>query len=102
MSEPQQDINTMAAESSQIKGARWGTVSSAGGNKTIHVVVENKVKHPMYEKYVRKHSKLAAHDEQNDANVGDLVEIVPCRRLSKTKAWRMVRVIRRAKLTITR
>jgi len=75
--------------------AKVGTVTSTGGHKTIHVVVENLVKHPTYGKYVRRRTKLAVHDPQNQAALGDLVEIVPCRRLSKTKSWRLVGVIRR-------
>jgi len=71
-----------------------GTVRSVSGAKTINVVVEKLVKHPMYGKYVRKASKLTVHDPGGAAAVGDLVEIVPCRRLSKAKSWRLVRVVR--------
>lgn len=71
-----------------------GTVRSISGTKTINVVVGRLVKHPMYGKYVRRQGKLAVHDPRGLAAVGDLVEIVPCRRLSKTKSWRLVRVTR--------
>ncbi len=71
-----------------------GTVRSISGTKTINVVVGRLVKHPMYGKYVRRRGKLAVHDPRGLAAVGDLVEIVPCRRLSKTKSWRLVRVTR--------
>ena len=71
-----------------------GTVRSVSGAKTINVVVEKLVKHPMYGKYVRRASKLVVHDPGGAAAVGDLVEIVPCRRLSKAKSWRLVRVVR--------
>lgn len=71
-----------------------GTVRSISGTKTINVVVDRLVKHPMYGKYVRRRGRLAVHDPRGEAAVGDLVEIVPCRRLSKTKSWRLVRVTR--------
>lgn len=76
--------------------ARTGVVTSTGGDKTIHVAVESLVRHPQYGKYVRRRTKLAAHDPGGAATVGDLVEVVPCRRMSKSKSWRLVRVIRRS------
>lgn len=79
---------------SKPKRALVGTVRSISGAKTINVVVDRLVKHPMYGKYVRRRGKLAVHDPRGVAAVGDLVEIVPCRRLSKTKSWRLVRVAR--------
>jgi len=74
---------------------RIGVVSSAGGDKTIRVIVHNLVKHPVYGKYMRRRTKLAAHDPRNTAAPGDVVEIVPCRRISKSKSWRLVRVVRK-------
>jgi small subunit ribosomal protein S17 len=71
-----------------------GVVSSAAGDKTIRVV-----KHPMYGKFLRHHTKLAAHDEKNAAQKGDTVEITTCRRISKTKAYRLLRVIKKASMT---
>jgi len=73
---------------------RTGVVTSTRGDKTIHVVVENVVRDARYGKYMRRHTKLAAHDAKNTASVGDLVEIVPCRRMSKTKSWRLTRIVR--------
>jgi small subunit ribosomal protein S17 len=67
-------------------------------DKTISVRVERLFKHPKYKKYIRKHSKVHAHDETNDANVGDTVELMECRPLSKTKRWRLVRVVERAEI----
>jgi len=75
-----------------------GMVRSISGDKTINVVVNTRVRHPQYGKYVRRRTKLAVHCPANDAKVGDLVEIVPCRRLSKSKSWRMVKVVRRVKM----
>jgi len=71
-------------------------VTSTGGEKTIRVVVNTLVKHPRYSKYVRRRTKLAVHDPRNQASLGDLVEIVPCRRMSKSKSWRLLRVVRPA------
>jgi small subunit ribosomal protein S17 len=76
-----------------------GVVSSAAGDKTIRVVVESLVKHPMYNKFLRRHTKLAAHDEKNVAAKGDKVEITTCRRISRTKAYRLLRVIKKASMT---
>ena len=73
-----------------------GTVVSNKMQKTISVAVERLVKHPTYGKYVRRTTKLLAHDENNECREGDLVAIAECRRLSRRKAWRLVRVVKRA------
>jgi small subunit ribosomal protein S17 len=65
--------------------------------KTITVVVERKVKHPIYGKFMKSTKKFMAHDENNDCNVGDLVKIMETRPLSKNKRWRLVEIIERAK-----
>ncbi len=73
-----------------------GTVVSNKMNKTISVSVERLVKHPTYGKYVRRTTKLLAHDENNECRQGDTVAIAECRPLSRHKAWKLVRVIERA------
>jgi small subunit ribosomal protein S17 len=73
-----------------------GTVTSDKTNKTVTVLVERKVKHPKYGKYVRRTTKLLAHDELGEGREGDLVDITECRRLSSRKSWRLVRVVKRA------
>lgn len=73
-----------------------GTVVSSKMQKTVAVVVERLVKHPQYGKYVRRTTKLLAHDEGNVSREGDLVSITECRPYSKRKAWRLVEVLRRA------
>ncbi len=73
-----------------------GTVVSNKMNKTISVSVERLVKHPTYGKYVRRTTKLLAHDENNERRQGDTVAIADCRPLSRHKAWKLVRVIERA------
>ena len=65
-------------------------------DKTISVLIERRVEHPLYRKFVRKSTKLLAHDENNECNEGDTVAIEECRPLSKNKSWRLARVIERA------
>jgi len=88
----------MAEPVTKAKEARvqklTGKVSSTKGTQTIRVVVESLAKHPQYGKYLRHKTKVAVHDPSNVAKLGDVVEIVPCRRISATKSWRLVRVIR--------
>lgn len=73
-----------------------GRVVSAGMDKTVTVRVERLVKHVMYGKYIRRSTKLLAHDETNECRVGDIVAITPCRPLSKRKSWRVFSVTERA------
>jgi small subunit ribosomal protein S17 len=81
----------------QEKGARnlTGRVVSSKMDKTITVLIERRVPHPIYKKYVRRSTKLHAHDENNECREGDTVVIEQCRPLSKTKAWRLVRIVER-------
>jgi small subunit ribosomal protein S17 len=73
-----------------------GRVVSSKMNKTIAVEVERLVKHPRYGKYIRRSTKLLAHDETNESREGDTVTIAECRPLSRNKAWRLVAVVERA------
>jgi len=75
-----------------------GVVVSDPRDKTIKVVVEELTKHPRYNKYLRRRSGLHVHDEKNEAHTGDVVEIAETRPISKTKTWRLVRVVRRSRL----
>jgi small subunit ribosomal protein S17 len=75
-----------------------GRVVSDKMNKTVTVLVERRVKHPLYGKVVTKSSKYHAHDENNEFKEGDLVEIEACRKLAKTKAWRVKRLIEKARI----
>lgn len=72
-----------------------GLVVSSKMDKTITVLVERKVPHPLYRKYVRRSTKLHAHDENNECREGDTVMIVQSRPISKTKAWRLVKIVER-------
>lgn len=82
-------------EQKQPQRAITGTVVSDKMNKTIVVEVERKVKHPFYGKYVRKFTKLYAHDEDNVCHIGDLVLIQQTRPISKTKCWKLVEVLKK-------
>lgn len=84
-------------ENQSIRKERIGVVTSNGMDKSIVIKVERKVKHEKYGKFIKKSSKFVAHDEKNDCNVGDTVRIRECRPLSKTKNWRLVEIIERAK-----
>jgi small subunit ribosomal protein S17 len=80
-----------------LRKTRIGVVSSNKMAKTITVAVERKVKHPIYGKFVKKTTRFHAHDEKNECTVGDVVRIMESRPLSKTKRWRLVEVIEKAK-----
>lgn len=84
-------------ESVAARKVRQGVVVSADRDKTITVRLDSAAPHPMYKKTVRRSSKLHAHDENNEANAGDVVRIVECRPLSKQKRWRLASIVERAK-----
>ncbi|GMU33672.1 MAG: 30S ribosomal protein S17 [Planctomycetia bacterium] len=92
---------TDAAKSDQTsvrkaRRARLAVVDSDSRDKTIKVRIDRLVKHAKYGKYQRRRSVIHVHDEQNEAKVGDVVEIVECRPISKSKSWRLSKVVRRA------
>jgi small subunit ribosomal protein S17 len=95
--EPRTSPTTAAAEDRGRRKMRQGLVVSDAMDKTIVVQISSQVRHPMYQKIVRRTTKLKAHDEQNEAHVGDTVRIMETRPLSKTKRWRLVQVMERAK-----
>jgi small subunit ribosomal protein S17 len=80
-----------------LRKANVGTVTSNKMEKSIVVSVERKVKHPKYGKFLNKTTKFVAHDDANTCNIGDTVKIVETRPLSKSKCWRLVEVLERAK-----
>lgn len=83
----------------QVKTARTmsGRVVSDKMDKTITVLIERRVPHPVYGKYVRRSTKIHAHDQNNECKEGDTVVIEPCRPLAKTKSWRLVKILEKAK-----
>jgi len=80
-----------------LRKTKTGVVTSSKMDKTITVAVERKVKHPIYGKFVKKTTKFHAHDEKNECGIGDTVKIMESRPLSKTKRWRLVEVVEKAK-----
>jgi|TARA_B100000795_G_scaffold22730_1_gene15194 small subunit ribosomal protein S17 len=80
-----------------LRKERIGVVTSAAMNKSIVIVVERKIKHPIYGKFIKKSNKFMAHDEKDECGVGDTVRIMETRPLSKSKRWRLAEVIEKAK-----
>jgi small subunit ribosomal protein S17 len=84
------------SDENTVKKALVGQVVSNKMDKTIAVRIERRVEHPIYKKYVRRYTKLLAHDENNECREGDTVAIEECRPLSRHKAWRLQRIIEKA------
>lgn len=84
-------------ETRSLRKTRVGVVVSTKMDKTITVAIERKVPHPIYKKYFKKTTKLHAHDEKNECTMGDVVKIMETRPLSKTKRWRLVEIVEKAK-----
>jgi len=85
----------MSANSKNMR-TETGKVVSDNMDKSIVVVIERQVKHPLYGKYVRRSTRLHAHDEENACKTGDVVTIQECRPVSKTKSWKLVSIVERA------
>ena len=81
---------------SEIKGVKIGVVDSDARDKTRRVVIDYRAPHPKYGKYVSKRTRFHIHDENNESKVGDKVEIVQCTPISKTKTWKLHRVVTKA------
>jgi small subunit ribosomal protein S17 len=90
-------MSETASPRTSARKTREGLVVSDKMDKTVVVAVEDRVKHPLYGKVIRRTSKLKAHDEQNEAGVGDRVLLAETRPLSATKRWRVVEVVEKAK-----
>ncbi|MEO8232398.1 MAG: 30S ribosomal protein S17 [Ignavibacteriota bacterium] len=84
-------------EQRTLRKTRTGVVVSNKMNKTITVAIERKVPHPIYKKYFKKTTKLMAHDEKQECSLGDKVKIMETRPLSKSKRWRLVEIVEKAK-----
>lgn len=90
-------MSEVTTEERTLRKTRVGKVISTSMDKTVVVAIEDNVKHPMYGKIVKRTKKLHAHDEENHCSVGDVVEVMETRPLSKTKRWRVVTIIEKAK-----
>ena len=96
-SAPAAKASVPAAPAQGFVRSLTGVVTSSKANKTITVRVDRRVKHPVYGKFIRRSTKLAAHDEGNDCHEGDTVTIVESRPISKTKSWRLAAIVERAR-----
>ena len=85
---------------STVKGTQIGVVESDKRDKTRKVVVEYMSRHAKYGKFLRQRTVLQVHDEDNQSRLGDRVEVAPCRPMSKTKSWRLVRIVEKSKLPL--
>ena len=92
-----QDVQAVANTGRNLRKTRVGFVVSSKMDKTIVVAVENSIRHPLYKKIVKQTFKCKAHDEANECGEGDRVRIMETRPLSKTKRWRLVEVLEKAK-----
>lgn len=90
-------MSTPTTVERKSRKTRIGIVASNKMTKTITVAVERRVKHPIYGKFIKKTTKFHAHDEKNECTIGDIVTIMESRPLSKTKRWRLVEVVEKAK-----
>ena len=84
-------------EERALRKTRTGRVISDKMNKTVVIAIEDHVKHPVYGKIVKRTKKIHAHDENNECGIGDFVEVMETRPLSKTKRWRLVEIVEKAK-----
>ena len=94
------DQQTIEASEAEVRGrrkVRTGIVTSDKMQKTIIVTIKSLVRHPLYGRIVKQNKKFKAHDEANDAHIGDTVEIMETRPISKEKCWRLTRVVERAR-----
>ncbi len=84
-------------ENRTLRKTRIGVVVKNKMEKSIVIAIERKVAHPLYKKYFKKTTKLMAHDEKNESNIGDVVKVMETRPLSKSKNWRLVEIVKKAK-----
>jgi small subunit ribosomal protein S17 len=96
MSEQQNATPGAVGQARRPRATRIGIVTSVARQKTIGVTIEYLMRHPKYGKYLRRRTVLHAHDEKNECRLGDKVEVMECRPISKTKHWRLVRILERA------
>ena len=81
----------------KVQRTKSGVVTSDKMDQTVTVLIERKIKHPLYKKYIKKSTKIHAHDPENKCQQGDLVKIAECRPISKTKSWKVVEIVETTK-----
>ena len=90
------DSMNKTASAEVVQRTLSGVVTSDAMDKSITIMIERKIKHPVYGKYIKRSTKLHVHDEKNECTKGDTVVIEQCRPISKTKSWRLVKVVEKA------
>ncbi len=85
-----------SSQAEKVQRTLIGSVTSDSMDKSITVMIERRIKHPVYGKYIKRSTKLHVHDENNECGKGDVVMIEQCRPMSKTKSWRLVQVVEKA------
>ena len=83
-------------EKTAAKRTLQGVVTSNAGDKSATIMIERKIKHPIYGKYIKRSTKIRLHDETNECNKGDTILIEECRPMSKTKSWKLVKVVEKS------
>ena len=91
------EVKVTTAEDRNLRKVRVGIVTSNKMDKSITVMIEKKVQHPKYGKFLKQSKKFHAHDEKNECGIGDIVKIMETRPLSKLKRWRLVEIVEKAK-----
>ncbi len=88
--------NAASNNGASAKRTLQGVVTSSAGDKSATIMIERKIKHPIYGKYIKRSTKIHLHDEANECNKGDTILIEECRPMSKTKSWKLVKVVEKA------
>lgn len=88
-------VETQAADAA-TKRTVQGVVTSVAGDKSATIMIERKIKHPIYGKFIKRSTKLHVHDETNECNKGDTILVEECRPMSKTKSWKLVKIVEKA------
>ena len=90
------DTTAVADNEAASKRTLQGVVTSSAGDKSATIMIERRIKHPIYGKFIKRSSKIRLHDEANECNKGDTILIEECRPMSKTKSWKLVKVVEKA------
>ena len=90
------DTTAIAGNEAASKRTLQGVVTSSAGDKSATIMIERRIKHPIYGKFIKRSTKIRLHDEANECNKGDTILIEECRPMSKTKSWKLVKVVEKA------
>ncbi len=90
------NVETATASQAGTKRTLQGVVTSSAGDKSATIMIERKIKHPIYGKFIKRSTKIRLHDETNECNKGDTILIEECRPMSKTKSWKLVKIVEKA------